>query len=313
MHEAAGNQKFISQSILHIKEQLARPTPELAQAISNGIGSNEAAAIESKRVQLLAHANEIALKAQAEPSHKDYHYVSRFDGVGLFQSALSKIFAEVPNLQGYGDWNPIWVITEIEVFAHKVKTLLADIHEDVSGKKQPVWAAIISEMLRLRTFDDRASYPTGVPEVVQLPDSLKMVLIADWGGDNDAAKKIASDSLTASEPPSLLPASEEELGAFGSSEYSLATFQPWLCWCGSKCTAQRVSEKSNESVLSFGQYLDGARHSTSSQPPQDKYISEWRSNPRLPTTLTGLCDASSKKESLDASTQHVHPVVQNRF
>ena len=192
MHEAAGNQKFISQSILHIKEQLALPTPELTQAIGNGIGSNEAAVIESKRMQLLAHANEIALKAQTEPSHKDHHYVSRFDGVGLFQSALSKIFAEVPNLQGYGDWNPIWVITEIEVFAHKVTTFLSDIHQDVSGKKQPVWAAIISEMLRLRTFDDRAPYPLGVPELVQLPDTFKMVLIADWGGDNDAAKKIAS-------------------------------------------------------------------------------------------------------------------------
>jgi hypothetical protein len=65
MHEAAGNQKFISQSILHIKEQLARPTPELTQAISNGIGSNEAASIESKRVQLLTHASEVALNSDS--------------------------------------------------------------------------------------------------------------------------------------------------------------------------------------------------------------------------------------------------------
>src|SRR5579872_7363533 len=124
MHPAAGNQRFISQCILQIREQLAEPTPELTQAISDGLGSSDAAVIESKRVQLLAHVNEIAEKSQGETSHKDHHYVSRFDGVGLFQSALSKIFTNVPNLQGYGDWNPIWIITEIEVFAHRIKTLL---------------------------------------------------------------------------------------------------------------------------------------------------------------------------------------------
>ena len=193
MHEAAGNQKFITQSILHIKSQLTQPTPELNDAIAYALGSKDAAAIESKRVQLLAHVGEIAQKAETEPSHADQHYVSRFDGVGIFQSALSKIFADVPNLQGYGDWNPIWVITEIEVLAHKVKTFLADIHKDATGKKQSVWAAIVSELLRLRTFDDRAPYPAGVPDPVQLPDKFTMILLADWGGDNDAAKKIASD------------------------------------------------------------------------------------------------------------------------
>lgn len=103
MHEAAGNQRFVSQSIVHIREQLANPTPELTDAISSGIGSTDAASIEGQRVQLAAHFEEIAKESQQEPLRQDKHYVSRFDGVGLFQSALSKIFDAVPNLQSYGD------------------------------------------------------------------------------------------------------------------------------------------------------------------------------------------------------------------
>jgi hypothetical protein len=192
MHDAAGNQRLITQSVLHIRTQLTNQTPEVNDAIGTGIGSNDAATIEGKRTELLAQFDDLANKSQNEPSHDDQHYVSRFDGVGLFQSALSKIFNAVPNFQGYGDWNPLWVITEIEVFAHKVKALLADMHRDETGKKQPVWAAIVSELLRLKTFDDRAPYPAGFPDPFPLPENFKMALLADWGGDNDAAKKIAS-------------------------------------------------------------------------------------------------------------------------
>lgn len=165
MHEAAGNQSFISQSITHIKEQLNNPTPELTEAIGIGIGSTDPAAVEAKRAQLLEQVNDLAQKVESEPARDDKHYVSRFDVVGLFQSALSKVFTEVPNLQSYGDWNPLWVITEVEVFVHKVKTFLADVHEDENGKKQPVWAAVISELLRLKTVDERAPYPAGVPKL----------------------------------------------------------------------------------------------------------------------------------------------------
>ncbi len=192
MHEAAGSQSFISQSINHIKQQLTSSTPELSESISTGIGSSDPTAIERQRAQLLAQVNDLAQKVAIESSRDDKHYVSRFAAVGIFQSALSKIFTEVPNLRDYGDWNPLWVITEIEVFVHKVKTFLTDVHEDENGKRQPVWAAVISELLRLKKVDDRAPYPAGVPDTVQLPESLTMVLLADWGGDNDAAKKIAA-------------------------------------------------------------------------------------------------------------------------
>ncbi len=192
MHDAAGDQRLITQSILHIRSQLAIPSQAVADAIGDGIGANDAAAIESKRTKLLAHFDDLAATALNEPSHRDKHFVSRFDGLGLFQSALSRVFANVPNLQAYGDWNPLWVITEIEVFVQKLKTLLEYIHEDETGKRQPVWSAIVSELLRLKTLDDRAPYPPGTSEPIQLPEKFKMVLLADWGGDNDAAKKIAA-------------------------------------------------------------------------------------------------------------------------
>jgi hypothetical protein len=192
VHEAAGNQRFIVQSIAHVGEQLANPTGELSDAIGTGLGSPDGAAIERERAQLAARMGETLGLAQNEPSHEDKHYVSRFDIVGIFQSALSKIFCEIPDLQGYGDWNPLWVITEIEVFAHEVQSFLERVHEDQSGKRQSAWAAIVSELIRLKTADDRAPYPAGVPDPVTLPDKCVVALLADWGGDNDAAKKIAA-------------------------------------------------------------------------------------------------------------------------
>jgi hypothetical protein len=192
MHEAAGNQRFVSQSLLQIKEQLARPTQQLSDVIGSGIGSSDGQNVEAERLRLVEHLDAASLRIQAEPSHGDKHYVSRFNPVGLFQSALSKVFAEVPDLQGFGDWNPLWLITEIEVFAHKVNDFLNRVHVDNRGKNQPVWAAILSELIHLKTADDRAPYPTGVPKTVVLPEECTVVLLADWGGDNPAAHKIGS-------------------------------------------------------------------------------------------------------------------------
>jgi hypothetical protein len=46
MHDAAGNQRLITQGVLHIRTQLANPTPEVIDAIGTGIGSNDAATID---------------------------------------------------------------------------------------------------------------------------------------------------------------------------------------------------------------------------------------------------------------------------
>jgi hypothetical protein len=41
MHGAAGNQSFVSQSILHIREQLNNPTLELTGAIGTGLSTSD--------------------------------------------------------------------------------------------------------------------------------------------------------------------------------------------------------------------------------------------------------------------------------
>jgi hypothetical protein len=55
MHDAAGNQRLITQSVLHIRTQLTTPTQDVIDAIETGIGSNDPATIEGKRTELLAH------------------------------------------------------------------------------------------------------------------------------------------------------------------------------------------------------------------------------------------------------------------
>jgi hypothetical protein len=192
MHEAAGDKNFVAQSLLHVTEQVSTPSSSVSDAISYGSGSAGANEIERRRNLLLARLREATASLQAEPSHADAHYVSRFSGVGIFQSALSAIFADIPEFQGYGDRNPIWVTTLIEEITHKVKAFFERVHEDRTGKKQPLWAALVSELVRIGQADDRAPYPKGVPQVQELPDNAVVALLADWGGDNDAAKKIAA-------------------------------------------------------------------------------------------------------------------------
>ena len=43
MHDAAGNQRLITQSVLHIRTQLTTPTQDVIDAIETGIGSNDPA------------------------------------------------------------------------------------------------------------------------------------------------------------------------------------------------------------------------------------------------------------------------------
>ena len=192
MHAAAGNKTFVAQSLLHVTEQVSAPSLAVSDAISYGSGAAGADEIEQRRSLLSSRLREATANLQAEPAHSDAHYVSRFSGVGIFQSALSAIFADLPDLQGYGDKNPIWVTTLIEEIAHKVKAFFERVHEDRTGKKQPLWAALVSELVRIGQADDRAPYPKGAPQVQALPDNAVVALLADWGGDNDAAKKIAA-------------------------------------------------------------------------------------------------------------------------
>jgi|HubBroStandDraft_6_1064221.scaffolds.fasta_scaffold57308_2 hypothetical protein len=165
MHAAAGNKTFVAQSLLHVTEQVSAPSWAVSDAISYGSGPAGADEIEHRRSLLSSRLREATANLQAEPAHSDAHYVSRFSGVGIFQSALSAIFADLPDLQRYGDKNPIWVTTLIEEIAHKVKAFFERAHEDRTGKKQPLWAALASELVRIGQADDRAPYPKGAPQV----------------------------------------------------------------------------------------------------------------------------------------------------
>ena len=135
MHKAAGNKTFVAQSLLHVSEQVSAPSSAVSDAISYGLGSAGSDEIERHRSLLSARLREASANLQAEPSHSDAHYVSRFSDVGIFQSALSSIFADLPDLQGYGDKNPIWITTVIEEIAHKVKAFFERVHKDRTGKK----------------------------------------------------------------------------------------------------------------------------------------------------------------------------------
>ena len=55
MHDAAGDQRLITQSILHIRSQVATPSQAVADAIGTGMGTNDAATVEGKITELLAH------------------------------------------------------------------------------------------------------------------------------------------------------------------------------------------------------------------------------------------------------------------
>jgi Calcineurin-like phosphoesterase len=192
MHEAAGSKPFIAQSLLEVSEQISSPSATFSDAINHGCGETDAELIERRRSLLSDRLREASSNLSGESAHADIHYVSRFSAVGIFQSALSAVFADIPELQGYGDANPIWIVTVIEEFAYKVKSFFARVHEDRSGKKQSLWAALVSELVRIGVSDDRAPYPGSVPKVQSFPDDATVALLADWGGDNDAAKQIAA-------------------------------------------------------------------------------------------------------------------------
>jgi hypothetical protein len=192
MHEAVGNQKFVEDSILQIKKKLGQQAQDLSDAIGRGIGSADPNEIEAARIVLQTQIDETHRAIQEEEDHGDKHYVSRFNPVGIFQSALAKLFVIFPDLQGYGDMNPLWIITVAEEVIYKAEVFLNHVQAGRSGKKHSLWTALVTELIQLKTTDIRAPYPKGTPNSAVLPEKCEVTLLADWGGDNDAAHKIAA-------------------------------------------------------------------------------------------------------------------------
>ena len=191
MHEAAGRQDVVISGLQDVNSRLLANSQELRQHIAEIAGTDDVDTINDKIAQLSGRVSPALDQARAEVSRGDAHYVSRFDSVGLFQSALSKIFCDIPDLQGYGDKNPAWAITLLEELLYKTKAFFDRVHQDVRGKKQTLWSALVSELVQLPRSDYKAPFPSGVPTSQPLPDDVTVVLLGDWGGDNDAAKKIA--------------------------------------------------------------------------------------------------------------------------
>ena len=84
-------------------------------------------------------------------------FVSRFDLVGLYQSVLAKVFNRIPSLQGYGNGNPIWVVTLIEEGVFAFGHFFRQVYEDVHGQKEPLIQSILKEWRELKF--ERSPYP----------------------------------------------------------------------------------------------------------------------------------------------------------
>jgi hypothetical protein len=190
MHAEVGKQAFVQASLDELVRHLGDASEDVHAAIAQSLGTTAQDATEDERLRLVEQFSKLKQQSRSEPSHRDVHYVSRFDGLGLYQSVLSKIFSSIPALQGYGDRNPIWVTTWIEQGAYSLKSFFQHVHEDVAGQRQSLLTSVLKEWKQLRF--ERSPYPPGEPQTIPLPDDAKVALLADWGGDNPAARHVAS-------------------------------------------------------------------------------------------------------------------------
>jgi hypothetical protein len=194
MNDAAGHHAFVKASSAHLVTLLSKSTPEAKAAIAAATGSQTVAEAEEHRTQLLKDFAEVNDKANGEVPEPYVHYASRIDVVGLYQSVLAKVFGEIPGLQGYGNRNPAWVITLLEQGAFESTSFFNEVHE-LMGAKKTLLQAIIEAWKDLRV--SKAAYPPGAPTSVPLDAVCTIALMADWGGDNPAARNIAGIVRTA--------------------------------------------------------------------------------------------------------------------
>ncbi|AEU37456.1 metallophosphoesterase family protein [Granulicella mallensis] len=189
LHDKVGDKSFITAGLDAVIDHLKEPTGDNQTSIASAISSTDKDVVEAERLALLHHFTAMKSSASTEQSHRDVHYVSRVDPVGAFQAVLAKLFKEIPGLQGYGDANPIWATTLVEQGIYDLKSFFHHVHDDVS-RKEPFIASVLKEWKQLKF--ERAPYPAGLPATLPLSDHAKVALLADWGGDNPAARKVAA-------------------------------------------------------------------------------------------------------------------------
>ena len=188
MNAAAGSHGFVKLSSANIVNHLDGNAAEVRAIIAAATDAKSNDEIEQQRADLLASFSAVRDKAAAEIPLPYTHYASRFDIVGVYQSVLSGLFSDIPALQGYGDRNAVWLTTPLEESAFKVKSVLHGIQAMAAQKKSPL-QAIVEAWRKVRFA--KASYPPGTPPTLPLAESCTVALLADWGGDNPAAKRIA--------------------------------------------------------------------------------------------------------------------------
>ncbi len=189
MNDGAGHQEFVKASVTHIVDQLTLSTPETTTAIAVATGAKTADDIDQHRTQLLEVFTSIRDKADGETSQAYVHYASRFDIVGLYQSVLSRLFNQLPGMQGYGNRNPVWLTTLIEQGIFKLASFFHEVRE-LDGQKKSLLQAIIEAWHEIKFT--KAEYPAGLPTTSTLPEVCTVALLADWGGDNPAARNVAA-------------------------------------------------------------------------------------------------------------------------
>ncbi len=199
MHSVVNKQEFVKSSLDELVKNLNEDSGDVRAAIATAIGSGDPQAVATERANLATQFGSISQTAAREPSHGDVEYVSRFNFVGLYQSVLAKVFNRIPALQGYGDGNPVWVVTLIEEGVYRLGGFFKGVYEDVHGEKQPLLQSILKEWNSVKF--EKAPYPAGAPQPIQLPANAKVALLADWGGDNPAARHIAS--VTVKQKPNI--------------------------------------------------------------------------------------------------------------
>jgi len=189
MHEAVGKQDFVQASLNTLIQHLDGSSPDALAAIGASIGATDRASVDQERLRLLEQLRAAKVAVDSEQATPYAHYVSRFDLGGLYQSVLSRIFSDIPALQGYGDRNPIWAITRIEQAAYASKAFFSQIYESVHGERKPLISSFVQAWKELRF--ERAPYPADFPTAISFPEVCDIALLADWGGDNPAARRVA--------------------------------------------------------------------------------------------------------------------------
>ncbi len=189
MHEQVGKQEFVRGSLNTLLKHLRSDSQDVNTAIAANVDTQDPSAISEERDRLIKQFEGVKAAADSEKPMNYVHYASRFDLVGLYQSVLSKLFSDIPGLQGYGDRNPIWVVTWIEEAFYATEAFFSHVYEDVHGRKRPLIESLLEAWKGL-SFE-KAKYPAATPASILFPDVCKIALLADWGGDNPAARKIA--------------------------------------------------------------------------------------------------------------------------